>query len=99
MTAWYKHFPLDTKAVEVEEEADAEGAEAEEGAVVEAPAVVANGANGALTMSPAPDSADEGGEGEVGADEGEKGADEEAAGEAEAAAAAAAPAAAAAAGP
>ena len=88
----------------MEEEADAEGAEAEEGAMVEAPAVFANGASGAFTMCPAHDSADEGGKGEEGADEGEKGADEEAASEAEAAAAAdaaaaAAPAAAAAAGP
>ena len=104
MTAWYKQFPLDTKAVEVEDEAEAEGAEAEEGAMVEAPPVLANGASGAFAMSPEPDSGDDSGEGEEGADEGEKGAEEEATGEAEAAAAAdpaaaAVPAAAAAAGP
>ena len=66
MTAWYKRFPLETKADEEEDEA--EGAEAEEGAVVEAPPVLANGASGAFTMSPAPESGDEGGEGEEGAD-------------------------------
>ena len=88
----------------MEDEAEAEGGEAEEGAVVDAPAVFADGAGGTYSMSPPPESGDDGGEGAAGANEGEKGADEEAAGEAEAAAAAdaaaaAAPAATAAAGP
>ena len=100
MTAWYKQFPLDTKADEEEDEA--EGAKPEEGDAVEAPPVLANGASGAFAICLAPDSRDDGGKSEEGADEGEKGVEEEAAGDAEAAdaaAAAAVPAAAAAAGP
>ena len=47
MTAWYKQFPFNVKSVEeVEDEADAE-----EGAVVVAPAVFAGGAPGAYAMS------------------------------------------------
>ena len=103
MTAWYKQFPFNAKDVEVEDEADAEGGEPEEGAVVAAPAVFADGAAGAYAMSD-----EEGGE-EAGVRdgdaliEGETEADNVAAvaeGEARlAAAAAAAPAPAAAAGP
>ena len=58
MTDWYKHFPLDTKAVEVEDEAEAE--DVEDCAVVQAPPVVANGAPGAFNISPPPESGDEG---------------------------------------
>ena len=45
MTDWYKHFPLDTKAVEVDDEAEA-AENAVVGIVVAAPPVVANGAPG-----------------------------------------------------
>ena len=100
MTAWYKQFQFNARDVEVEDEAEAEGGEPEEGDVVDAPSVLADGAPGAYSLSPPPESGDDCGEGAAGADEGEKGADEEAAGEAAGAAAAAAvPAAAAAAGP
>ena len=51
MTAWYKQFPFNVKDVEVEDEAEGEGSEPEEGAVVEAPAVFADGAPGAYAMS------------------------------------------------
>ena len=47
----------------MEDEAEGEGSEPEEGAVVEAPAVFADGAPGAYSMSPLPESGDEGGEG------------------------------------
>ena len=101
MTAWYKRFPLETKADEEEDEA--EGAYPEVGAVVEAPPVLSDGATGAFAMSPPPDD-DDGGGGEAAAEEGENGTEEEADGAAGAAAAAdpapaAVPAAAAAAGP
>ena len=59
MTAWYKQFPFNAKDVEVEDEAEAEGGEHEEGAVVEAPAVLADGAPGAYSMSPPTESGDE----------------------------------------
>ena len=59
MTAWYKQFPWDTKADEEEDEA--EGAEPEVGAAVEAPPVLADGATGAFAMSPEPDDDDGGG--------------------------------------
>ena len=102
ITTWYKQFPFKNKTDEEEDEA--EGAEAEDGDVVEAPPVLANGASGAFTMSPSPGSEDDGGGGEAGAEERENGTEEEAAGEAGAAAAAdpaaaAVPAAAAASGP
>ena len=51
MTAWYKQFPFNVKHVEVEDEAEGEGSEPEEGAVVAAPAVFADGAPGAYAMS------------------------------------------------
>ena len=52
MTDWYKVFPLAaTKAVV---DVDVEAEEVEEGAVVEAPAVVAGGDSGAFRMSPPP---------------------------------------------
>ena len=50
MTAWYKQFPFNVKHVEVEDEAEGEGSEPEEGAVVAAPAVFADGAPGAYAM-------------------------------------------------
>ena len=95
MTAWYTQFPLDTKADEEEDEA--EGAEPEVGAAVEAPPVLADGATGAFAMSPEPDD-DDGGGGEAAAEEGENGTEEEAAAAADPAPAAV-PAAAAATGP
>ena len=63
MTAWYKQFPFNAKDVEVEDEADAEGGEPEEGAVVAAPAVLADGAPGGYVMSDEEGGEEEGDEG------------------------------------
>jgi hypothetical protein len=52
MTDWYKAFLLATTEAVVDMDVEAE--EVEEGAVVDAPAVVAGGASGAFRMSPPP---------------------------------------------
>jgi hypothetical protein len=71
MTDWYKVFSLETTIKDVVTVA-VEAEDVEEGAVVEAPPVVANGASGAFRVTPY-GSEDKGGGGGEGSDEGGEG--------------------------